>query len=84
MTVLLLPRHSVLGPIYVHYGWWILSCLELIMGESSHARSLQHITFDIALVLLLVSVCCDTAQAKTGTGEIEKWWLVDTVFQTPR
>ena len=45
--------------------------------------AVQHITFNVALVFLLVSVCCDTAEAKTGTGGSEKWWSVDTVFQTP-
>ena len=45
--------------------------------------AVQHITFNVALVFLLVSVCCDTAETKTGTGGSEKWWSVDTVFQTP-
>ena len=58
---------------------WSLPWVKVVMHVA-----VQHITtFNVALVFLLVSVCCDTAQAKTGTGGSEKWWSVDTVFQTP-
>ena len=64
ITLHLGQPHTIFGGFISIFGRWMLSCKEFVVVENSPHITMQCRTFNVALVVLLVSVCCGTVQAK--------------------
>ena len=75
------PQHgqplAVFGRRMYISGRWMLLCKEPIVAEDSpHIHNIFILHFNIALVFLVASVCCDTAQRR------RKRWMILMLLQT--